>query len=127
MDNEFQKWVPEAKPVATLEESLKKDLLWLLTWPGWVYRSVHVIEMSSLVSYVMATDELVSTLKPSFVMISDTNIHVDVVTAKLDNDQILAVLQYKFLVTNKVLGRAFAVDGDLDKENKKGDGWTWVK
>lgn len=123
MKETMPNWLPSNKKVMTLEESLVSDLLWLLRWPGWVYKQVRVVEVSEMSSYILMSDELPVTLVPSFVD-SPVNLQINTVSAVLSNQQQSMIIQYKDCNQNKVLGRALVIAGDMDKEKKKGEGWT---
>ena len=125
MKNTMPSWLPRNKKVMTLEESLVSDLQWLLRWPGWVYKQVRVVEVSEMSSYILMSDELPATLVPSFVD-SSVNLQIHTVSAVLSNQQQSMIIQYKDRYQGQVLGRAFVIAGDIDKEQKYGKGWTWV-
>jgi|GEM_PF-4408370 len=121
-----QEWLPADKKIITTEDSLKNDLLWLLKWPGWIYAHVHIAEVSKMSSYAVMSDDLPVTLMPSFLKSDVISLRIDVISAVLDNQQRTMLLQYK-TVEDVVLGRGFALEGDLAMENQKGVGWSWVK
>lgn len=123
MKETMPNWLPSNKKVMTLEESLVSDLLWLLRWPGWVYKQARVVEVSEMSSYILMSDELPATLVPSFVD-SSVNLQINTVSAVLSNQQQSMIIQYKDRNQDKVLGRTFVIAGDIDKEQKKGEGWT---